>query len=140
MIEPSVFDIVVVVLGAWRITRLVVRDAFPPIARIRDWIIERHPTDDTAFLGSHVTDPDMTATFTIHGTPVLMGDDEHGMPIWFPIRDTVIGGLISCVWCIGFWIATATVAAYAWTPSWTVITLTPFALSAAIGFVDRADR
>lgn len=140
MTDVSVFDVVVLVLGAWRITRLVVRDSFPPVARIRDWIIERHPTDDTAFLGSHVTDPHAFATTTIHGTSVVDTTGDPDQPVWFPTRDTVIGGLISCVWCIGFWIATATVIVYAWWPWWTVAALAPFALSAAIGFVDQADR
>lgn len=131
------FDVVIIVLGAWRITRLVTRDTFPPAQWARDWVLERHPTVDTVFLGSHVTDPTVDATTTIHGTPVFTATDE--LSAWVPATDTAIGALVTCVWCTGFWVSAIAVAAWWFIPMVAVPVLAVFAVAAAVGIVDRLD-
>lgn len=72
--------VVLLVIATWRATRLVVEDDFPPIARVRDFVVrhaEIHETVSTAL-----------GTKTVTLTTLR----------WY-------GELISCPWCVSVWLA-----------------------------------
>ena len=49
--------VALVVLATWRITRLIIRDDFPPVAHLRDRILARWPTEANRYYASEVDDP-----------------------------------------------------------------------------------
>lgn len=47
--------------------------------------------------------------------------------------------LVTCPWCLGFWIAIAVWGVWQLVPHATLVVLTPFALNAAVGYMGKAD-
>ncbi len=47
----------------------------------------------------------------------------------------LLDAFVSCVFCLGFWVALAWVAAFWITPHWTLVVAVPFAVSAAVAGV-----
>lgn len=101
------------VLAAYRLTRLVVADTFPPVAALRDRIVTKHTTIKPAPAPQtgHVEEPDAWAE------------------------------LVQCPWCCGFWCSLIVAAAH-WcafglpAPAFVVPALA-LALSAAVGIVSQ---
>lgn len=160
----TLLTVAVIVLAVYRATRLIIRDDFPPVARLRDRILAAHPTVDETFYGSEVEDPTATVT-TITTLPTLIGRksrrvevvtdgdpysrDENGTltvgpeghPIWTPTAGDPWGILVTCAWCASFWISVAASIAVAATAGiglpvvvWLAV---PFALSATTVWLDR---
>ena len=79
------FDFAVFVLAVARLTRLVTDDSL--LARPRGWLLARFPAENTEM-------PEGPDTFVVESTGLRYATHPH----W-------IGGLITCRWCAGFWIA-----------------------------------
>lgn len=158
MIDITWLEAVLAVLAAYRITRLIVVDDFPPVAAARRWLLARYPTTEDVFYASEVepycspplyhliaggeTDHQTLldagwpeeppqVTVTRHGTTVHLDPTEES---WRPQVGHPVGDLISCPWCIGFWISTAVVAWLVFLPA---VWLAPWALSATVGFISQ---
>lgn len=54
-----------------------------------------------------------------------------------PERPEWIDQLLSCPWCLGFWVCLAAVGAFILAPTGTTWALLPFALSAVVGLVAK---
>lgn len=106
---PAPWVALVLLLGAFRLTRLAGWDDLPPIARLR-------------------------ARLT--GQAVRYTPTESRGAI-FSYRRPLLAHFLECPYCVGFWISAAVYAAWWITPWWTVTVLAPFALSAAVGIVAR---
>lgn len=112
-------------LVAFRVTRLLVIDSLPPIpwirAGIQQWAADRwteqhHPHEATA---------DRWAELEMH-------DRTYG-------GEHPIATLVTCPWCLGFWVSLAVAVAASLIPApvW-VFVAAPFALSAIVGLLHRA--
>jgi hypothetical protein len=126
-------DLVVLTLAAARLTRLVTLDGIT--APIRRFIDYRWPGEDTTFADSEVqingTDTLGNTIGYLHKTRV---DVFKSGDAWYATKPRWAGNLISCPWCIGFWIAVAVWASY-WFYDDIVIFAVPFAISEVIGHV-----
>lgn len=109
---------VILALGGYRIVRLLGWDDFPPVLRLRRWVTGEY----------QVTSGNLAARQGISGDQPSRG---------YAYRRPTVGKLLECAWCIGFWVALAVVLCYHWSPSWTVIVLSPFALSTIYAFTAR---
>lgn len=128
----NALDLVVLALAAARLTRVITIDGiFAPIRRFIDY---RWPGESTSFADSEVQ---------INGTDTLGNSigylkktrvDVFKADAWYATVPKWPGNLISCAWCIGFWIAVAVWATY-WFYDDIVIFLVPFAISEVIGHV-----
>lgn len=99
---PQPWEVILLTLAAFRLTRLIGWDDLPPIARTRDWL----------------TGADLAGDVWTYKRPLL----AH----W-----------LHCAYCLGAWASAAVWAAWLVDARWTLIVLTPFALSAAVGLIAR---
>lgn len=51
-----------------------------------------------------------------------------------------LDALITCPWCLGFWLSVLTWLAWLITPGWTVGLALPWALSAAVAMIAKLDK
>ena len=65
------------------------------------------------------------------------GQERPGAGGW--LRDKV-GNLLVCPYCLGFWIAAACWAAWAWGPSWVQYVLVAWAAAGAQALLSTVDR
>lgn len=123
--------LLIVALAVARITRLIVRDTFPPILWAREHLLARWPSEDTSF-----TEEWIDGETTRYGAPVIRDGDT-----WYPAEPHWVGDLITCVWCCSAWVSlVATVilwASEAVVMGWVVWWALPFAFSAVAGGYDR---
>lgn len=102
---PDPLNLVVAVLAAWRLTRLITTDGFPPIKTVRDWLLRRWPSPDSEY-------PDHEVTVDDDGVPRL----GTGLPVvevggrWLAVTPHWLGDLVTCVWCAGMWVSLGVVA------------------------------
>lgn len=115
---PHWFPALVILLGTFRLVRIIGWDYFPPIVSARDWI--------TGAL--FVTNGSTNARMGLTGEPV------ERMVVH---RRPLLAKLIECAWCLGFWISLLVYLAWRWHPGYTLTVLAPFALSAAVGLLAR---
>lgn len=106
---PDWLDAVVLALGVYRLTRLLGWDEFPPVAKLRDRLLDKRITRNVT--GS--TLPEFT-----FGRPVLAAG-------------------VQCPYCLGFWVGLAAYALWLVVPTATLYVLVPFALNAVVGIVAR---
>lgn len=124
--------LIVDVLAAFRLTRLITRDTWPPVKAVRDWLLRRWPSADAEYPASDVTIRDVRDEGTLPtGVPVFNSGGR-----WLAVRPHWLGELVTCPWCAGFWVAAAVVAAQLWLVWWPPVALV-FALSAATGLIAR---
>lgn len=105
---------------------------------IRNHILARFPTDDTVFTDEWVTETTGEQFETSHGAEVVYADGIG----WIAAQPTMLGELVTCVWCVSFWIAlAATVVLWSVQPGlldhpvwWLML---PFALSMFTGLAHR---
>lgn len=115
---PSPWVGLVLALAAFRCTRLIGYDDFPPILRLRRWIVgTRSATAGSTNARMHVTNEKVEET-TVHRWPTL-------------------SAFLWCPWCLGWWISLALYAAWRLEPSWTLTACSPFALSGVVGLVAK---
>ncbi len=105
-----------VTLAAYRLTRLWIDDALPPLPRVRDRLrlrIEARWERRVAKVG----DPYDDRVYLYWGNPPLLS-------------------LINCYWCSGFWITLATIAGATFLPFWLwALPVLALALSAVVGII-----
>jgi hypothetical protein len=106
---PSPFAFLVLALAAFRLTRLVGWDEFPPAVRARQ-----------ALTGE-----------TVHHNVT----DSQG-PIYRWRRPT-LAKFLACPYCVGFWIGLAVYLLWVFLPTQTFYAALPLALSAAVGITAR---
>lgn len=61
----------------------------------------------------------------------------HGSRRVVTARKTMLAKLISCPWCLGWWVCLAWWAAWEIWPAGTVVAATPWALSALVGLIAK---
>lgn len=123
---PSPWVAVVLVFATFRLIRLVSYDAFPPVARLRSWIVGEHET-------------------TTGNLADRQGLTANGPRLETSYRRPVLAELFHCVYCTGFWVALAVYGcwlaaghpgAYG-SSSWALYVAAPFALNAASALIAR---
>ncbi|MDR7492182.1 MAG: DUF1360 domain-containing protein [Armatimonadota bacterium] len=107
MTAPDWWELVLLGLGGYRLTRLLAWDAFPPVARLRERL-----------LGLRRDLPPSAAMADMYRRPLL-------------------AELVACPFCLGAWVSLALWGAWLLEPAGTLIAMTPLALSAVIGLVAR---
>lgn len=122
MTNYTLLDILIIAAAAHRLTRLINEDTFPPVARIREWVLVRWPSDDTRFDDDQATpDPDTSNTgVSVTGIPLIhittrteAGSLDTG---WWPTRSHWFGELVTCSWCTGVWVSGIVVAGWELAP------------------------
>lgn len=105
--SPDAVAFVILALGAFRLTRIIGWDTLAGLVRLREWATGRG--------------------FDDRGQVVVL---DHRRPEW-------IDQLLSCPWCLGWWVCLTT--AFSWW-AWPTVTLAialPLALSAVVGLVAK---
>lgn len=124
MNAPTMFQAAVLVFGAYRLTRLVGWDDFPPVAVTRAWILGERwvlPVQGDAepnFAGKQPPDTDVDEVHVTYDRPLL----AH---------------LVHCPFCVGWWISLAVTVLWVFFPTESIYTLAPFALSGAVGIIAK---
>jgi len=112
---------VILALGIYSITRLITTDSFPPIEKLRNWFFDRFPHDGYS---TKVRPP--------RGQWVVVGATYHvNIGVWQ-------GELVSCPWCMGWWVSLITCILFVLSPTIVLAALTPFALRVIPGMLSRA--
>lgn len=115
---PSPWIGVVLALAAFRATRLIGWDDFPPVARARAW----------------VTGCEARSQSTSNTAMGLTGDQPQ---ITWTYRRPLLAHMLGCGYCLGFWVSLVTYLAWVWFPTETLYIAAPFALSGAVGITSR---
>lgn len=127
-------DLLILALAVSRLSRLIVSDSITE--KLRNWIWYRLPASDTEFGDSEVKvdgkDTLGNQIGVLHKTGVHVFRTRTA---WYATQPRMIGNLISCPWCAGFWVAIAVWAGYWFYPE-TVIFTVPFALSEITGLLN----
>lgn len=118
---PDVWAAVLMGMAVYRISRLVVVDKFPPVAKLRDWFKYHWP--DTGDIVSRKP----KRGFLQPNAPA--GTDPRDIERWRVIQGTSLGYLISCMYCTPFWVAVLIWGAWQVWPEQTLIFCTPWALA-----------
>lgn len=129
-------------LAAWRLTRLVVKDDFPPIKAARDWVLRRWPSDSARYSDAEVievADPDDPTSMAAPERGQLAGtglEVEWGPEGWEAAEPHWLGKLIDCPWCASVWLSAGVVALRHLTPWWGWVAVV-LAIAGAAALVDR---
>lgn len=114
--QPVYF--IIFALAVFSITRLINTDTFPPIERARNWFYDRFPYDGYA-----------TKNRPKRGTFVVVGTTYHvNIGVWQ-------GELVSCPWCLGWWVSLAMSLFFLATPVVALAVYVPFALRVIPGII-----
>jgi hypothetical protein len=109
---PSPWVALVLVLAAFRLTRLVGWDDLPPVARAR-----------ARALGESVVARSRPA-----------GQDDEYVYLY---RRPLLAHLVHCAFCLGFWAAVVVYVAWLLEPRPTLYVCAPFAIGAAVGLIAK---
>lgn len=101
---PDPVWLIVDVLAAWRVTRLITTDTFPPVKTVRDWLLRRWPSPDAEYPVHEVIEDDDGPRLST-GVPVMPVDGR-----WLAVTPHWFGDLITCPWCAGMWVSLAVIA------------------------------
>lgn len=130
-------------LAAWRLTRLVVKDDFPPIKAARDWVLRRWPSDSARY-----SDAEVVSASNADGEPRAPEDAEYGRlegtglevewgpEGWEAVNPHWLGKLIDCPWCASVWLSGGVVALRHLTPWWGWVAVV-LAIAGAAALIDR---
>lgn len=115
---PSLMEALILALGTYRIARLIGWDDFPPVARVRAWVVgevisSAGSINDRMRVTGNV--PDVTV---VYRRPVL----EH---------------FIGCPFCQGFWLSVVVYAGWLLSAHVALLVLAPWALSGAVGLIAK---
>lgn len=109
----------IVTFGVYSITRLITKDSFPPIEKLRNWIYDRYPHDGYS-----------TMKRPVRGRWVVTGSSYYvNTGVW-------LGELIHCPWCSGWWVALAASAGLVFWPTIALAVLFPFAVRVVPGIIE----
>jgi hypothetical protein len=111
------FNLFVLTVGSYSITRLLVTDSFPLFERPRQWLFKNYPPEGFA---SQSKPPRGVWRKTSNNIYVV--DEGH----W-------LGELLSCPWCAGWWVSLAVYIGFVFAPAVTVFILVPFTMRAIVG-------
>lgn len=106
---PSPWVGLILLLGAFRVTRLIGWDDLPPIARLRARL-----TGEVRYVNSTESREEIF---------------RYGRPL--------LAHFLACPYCQGFWVSLVVYGAWILEPRWVLYALAPFALSGAVGLVAR---
>lgn len=105
--SPDALAFLVLTLGAFRLTRIIGWDTMHLLVAAREWLTGRRLEDD--------------------GTVTVLN----------PRRPEWLDQLLSCPWCLGWWVTLATAFAWWAAPTVTLAVALPLALSAAVGLIAK---
>ena len=110
----GLLEFVVLALASYRVTRLLIADDFPPVAKLRERLLLRFPFEGQILNGADGTARQSSGTF--------------------------LGDLVTCPWCLGFWVAAVAwlcyeVAVDGMNAPWAFRLAVPWALSAVVGLI-----
>lgn len=115
---PHPLACVVLVLAAYRWTRLLGWDDLPPILRARAWALGE---------AVHVSGSSNSAAGLTSEQPYIT----------VTYRRPLLAHFVHCAFCLGFWVSCLTYAAWLLWPRPTLYAAGAFALSAAVGLVAK---
>lgn len=129
---PDPWAFVLLSLAVYRVSRLIVADSFPPVAKLRKWFKYHWPD----------------AGDQVHRRPKRgfsqpispQGTDPADVELWRVIEGTTLGYLVSCMYCLPFWVAAVAWLSWNWFPTVTLFLATPFALAAVATLLHRWER
>lgn len=120
MILPGPWVALVLALAAFRLLRLAGWDDFPPVYRVRAWLIGEHWVTETVEVDLPGKQPSSEAAGV--------------RPAY---RRPLFAHFVHCPFCIGFWISAAVYTAWVFAPTETLYAAAPFALSGTIGLIAK---
>lgn len=107
--------------GIYSITRLLSKDSFPPIEKMRNWVYDRWPHDGYSTMKRPVNEKSRW---------VSTGQSYYvNTGVW-------LGELIHCPWCLGWWVSLAACTSFVLWPVITLAVMTPFALRVIPGMIE----
>ena len=117
---PTPWVALVLTLAAYRWTRLAGWDDFPPIYKLRAWVIGERwiPASEIQQPGKQPPESDIDEVRPAYDRPLL----AH---------------LVHCPFCVGWWISAFTYLAWLASPRATLYVAAPFALSGAVGLIAK---
>lgn len=115
---PGFMVAAILVLGVYRIVRLIGWDDLPPIIRARDWVV-----------GMKVV-----RSGSLNAVGGLTNEEPELLLV--PDRPT-LDHFLHCAFCQGFWVSCAAYVAWIEEPRWTLYVLAPFAISGAVGLLAK---
>lgn len=118
---PSPWVGVVLAFAAYRLLRLAGWDDWPPILRVRRWVI-----------GEHWVPGDPEAVELPGKTP-----SSEAAEVRPAYRRPTLAHMIHCPFCMGFWVSVGVLVAWWVFPTEALYGLAPFALSGAIGLMAK---
>jgi hypothetical protein len=154
-LPTSWWEWLIVVFGAYRLTRLAGWDDWPPVVRIRAWVIgERWVSDDPILndlleaMRKPVDDPGrpveaLTSEFSseskfVASRPVPGKPPSSEVEAVRPAYDRpTLAHLIHCPFCLGFWVSLAVYGFWLLDARWALYTLFPWALSGLVGLISK---
>lgn len=135
---PDALTLALLALAAFRMTRLIGWDTFPPVARARSRILlswiepvcssckaeraDYEARDGREWVGLE------NCPRCGSGEPATFLEG-HGRPL--------LGELVECPFCLGWWIALALYAGWLVAPTAALVVSVPLALSAAVGLLAK---
>jgi hypothetical protein len=133
---PHAWPALVLALAAYRLTRLGGWDDFPPIYRVRAWLI-----------GERWLTPQQQIARVFEVPPDLVGIEPPEMPGKQPTSEVddvrpaydrpLLAHLVHCPFCLGWWVSLTVYLAWLWEPRWALYAAAPFALSGFVGLVSK---
>lgn len=105
---PSAYVSVVLAFAVFRLYRLLAYDDFPPVLRLRSWILGEYTSKGQYVEGNH-----------------------------YLYRRPLLEKFVHCPFCLGFWLAAVTYVIWIFWPTGTLYGAYAFALSGAVGIITR---
>lgn len=143
----------VIGMATYRLVRLGGWDDWPPIYRLRAWIIgerwipdlpslieygERIPIEPSSEGG--ITKIPAPGNFFIDGGEISLPGKQPDTEVDAvrPAYDRpLLAHLFHCPFCLSFWISLLVYGAWLWQPTWSLVVLFPFVLSGFAGLVAK---
>lgn len=115
------WPLLILAMAIYSITRLITEDTFPPIERIRNWVLNKFPHDGYT---TKIRPNPKRAQFVNTSSGFYHVNVGH----W-------LGELITCPWCAGWWVSVAVCTAFWFWPVVTTAVLVPFAFRVVPGII-----
>lgn len=115
---PSPWVAFVLLIAAFRISRFIGWDTFPPIVRARDWVTGAR-----------------TVTRGTQAARTGMSGDKLEVDVEY--RWEWLDELFRCAYCLGFWVSLAVYLGWVFAPTKTLYVAAVAALSGGVGIMAR---
>lgn len=135
---PNVWTFALLALAAFRATRLLGWDTFPPVARARALLLDEWVEPICPSCRAGREDCEMTAPASWTGLarcPNCSSDaaaifrEGYGRPL--------LGELFSCAFCLGWWVCLGLYLSWVVLPTATLVLSVPLALSTLVGLAAK---